>query len=162
MSDLFHEDVPEQFIGDVLDVIETCSHHTFILLTKRAWRLPTVRVWPTNVWLGVTAENQEEYDRRSEQLLVRSAKASVKWLSAEPLLGPIVLDDVGRSRLGWVVVGGESGPGARMPSARWVVSLRDQCVEARVPFFFKQWGGTNKKATGRLLHGQVWNEYPEP
>lgn len=158
MSDLFHEDVPTQFILKVISVIRRASWHQFQVLTKRSARLveldPPIS-WPDNLWLDVTVEN-EQYVPRIDHL--RQTHAKVKFLSLEPLLGPMPNLDV--AGLDWVIVGGESGPGARIMREEWVVDLRDCCVEAGVAFFFKQWGGVNKKEAGRLLQGAIWNELP--
>lgn len=159
MSDLFNHKVPYQFANDVVDVARRAPQHTFIFLTKRSDRLRLVPSWPINCWVGVSAENQECYDARIHHLA--RVKAKVRWVSCEPLLGPIDLGKLGRTKLDWVVVGGESGPGARPPYVPWVTWLRDQCVPAGISFFFKQWGGPNKKATGRLLHGREWMQWPD-
>lgn len=157
MSDLFHPDVPEQFIGRVFDVMEEASHHQFQVLTKRperalelAPRLP----WPENVWMGTSVESQL-YTRRIDML--RQIRAQVRFLSCEPLLGPLTLDLRG---IHWVIVGGESGPGARPMLPEWVTSIRDQCHNADVAFFFKQWGGVHKSKTGRKLEGRTYDEMP--
>ncbi len=158
MSDLFHEDVPLEFIQKVFDTMTKASWHTFQVLTKRSDRLLELDkelVWPGNVWMGVSVENQA-YTFRIDHL--RQTNAKTKFLSLEPLLGPLTnLDLFG---IHWVIVGGESGPGARPIQQSWVVSIRDQCQEANVPFFFKQWGGTNKKKSGRELDGRTWDELP--
>lgn len=157
MSDLFHEEVPVDFIQSVFDTITRCGRHTFQILTKRAERLAELAPslpWPRNLWMGVTVENQSCV-RRIDYL--RSTDAAVKFVSAEPLLGSL---EINLDGLDWLIVGGESGPGARPMEARWVRDLRDTCRAAGVPFFFKQWGGVNKKAAGRLLDGQVWEEMP--
>jgi len=170
MSDLFHDDVPDDFIRSVFEVMQQASLHTFQVLTKRAERMADLLTrpdWPLppNVWVGVTAENQAMADRRIPHLL-RIHRASVRFISAEPLLGPIDLDracctfDQYAVGIDWVIVGGESGPGARPMQPEWVRDIRDQCQAAGVPFFFKQWGGTNKKKTGRLLDGRTWDEMP--
>jgi protein gp37 len=157
MSDLFHQDVPEAFIQRVFDVMRAAHWHTFQVLTKRAERLleldPTI-AWPENVWMGVSVETQE-YAFRVEHL--RSTRANTKFLSLEPLLGPLTLDLRG---IHWVIVGGESGPKARPMQEAWVQSIRGQCQRQRVPFFFKQWGGVRKKRNGRLLDGRTWDEMP--
>jgi protein gp37 len=158
MSDLFHDKVPEAFIRQVFDVMRRASWHTFQVLTKRAERMETLGRkldWPPNVWMGVSVETPK-YLYRLDHL--RRTPARVRFISFEPLLealGEINLDD-----LHWVIVGGESGPGARPMDAAWVTEIRDQCLAARVPFFFKQWGGTNKKKAGKLLEGRIWNEMP--
>jgi protein gp37 len=158
MSDLFHEDVPLLFILDVFDVMRQASWHDFQILTKRSARLlelsPELE-WPQNVWMGVSVENPD-YMFRIDHL--RSTGASVKFLSLEPLLGP--LPNLDLSGIDWVIVGGESGPMARPIDKAWVVDIRDQCQQAAVPFFFKQWGGVKKKKAGRLLDGRTWDELP--
>ena len=158
MSDLFHEDVPQEFIQAVFDVMRRASWHTFQVLTKRSKRLLELDGkinWPMNVWLGVTVEN-EDYTLRIEHL--KNIGAHVRFLSLEPLLGP--LSNLDLNKIDWVIVGGESGPGARQILEEWVLDICEQCLSAEVPFFFKHWGGTNKKKTGRILRGQTWNEMP--
>ncbi len=158
MSDLFHEDIPLSFILEVFNVMRRASWHDFQILTKRSERLSELNSkleWPKNVWMGVSVENAD-YTFRIQHL--RSTGASVKFLSLEPLLGPIPsLDLLG---IDWVIVGGESGPMARPIDKAWVADIRDQCQQAMVPFFFKQWGGTKKKKAGRLLDGRTWDELP--
>ena len=159
MSDLFHEDVPLDFIQRVFDIMRRAHWHQFQILTKRAERLlelDPLLAWPSNAWMGVTME-QADYACRVDRL--RRTHAAVKFLSLEPLLGPIPSLDL--EGIHWVVVGGESGPGARPMDPKWATDLRDQCLAARVPFFFKQWGGVNKKKAGRLLEGRTWDEMPE-
>lgn len=159
MSDLFHEDVPLDFVLQVFDVMRRAHWHTFQVLTKRAGRLEELSAqiaWPENVWMGVSVENRG-YTFRIEHL--RRTGAAVKFLSLEPLLGPLGRLDLGGIQ--WVIVGGESGPGARPLDEAWVVDVRDQCALAQVPFFFKQWGGVHKKKSGRLLEGRTWNEMPK-
>jgi protein gp37 len=159
MSDLFHEDVPLDFIQRVFDVMRQVHWHQFQILTKRSERLlelDPLFAWPSNVWMGVTVE-QADYAYRIDHL--RRTHAAIKFLSLEPLLGPIPSLDL--EGIHWVVVGGESGPGARPMDPKWATDLRDQCLAARVPFFFKQWGGVNKKKAGRLLEGRTWDEMPE-
>ncbi len=158
MSDLFHEDVPVHFIQRVFDVMRECPHHTFQVLTKRSDRLVSISgelTWSENIWMGVSVENSD-YKYRIGDL--GRCGAHVKFLSLEPLIG-----DVGRMRLDgidWAIAGGESGPGARHMEPSWVRSIRDQCVTSGVAFHFKQWGGVNKKKTGRLLDGRTWDELP--
>jgi len=159
MSDMFHKDVPLWFIKKSFDVMRSASWHQFQILTKRAERLlelsPTID-WPDNVWMGVSVE-QQDYTRRIDAL--RQTGAVVKFVSMEPLLGPLSrLDLLG---IDWVIVGGESGPGARRMEEDWVLGIKTQCLTARVPFFFKQWGGFNKKKAGRLLQGRTWDELPK-
>jgi len=158
MSDLFHEDVPSVFIQSAFDVMRRASWHVFQILTKRSDRLllesPDLD-WPPNVWMGVSVETKD-YGFRMDHLRMTGAK--VKFISFEPLLGSI--DDVDLAGIDWAIVGGESGPHSRAVREDWVLSLRDQCQAACVPFFFKQWGGTQKKRTGRLLEGRTWDELP--
>jgi len=160
MSDLFHEDVPDGFIGDVFDVMVRADWHRFQVLTKRAARLAAmapVLPWPDNVWMGVTVENSD-CTHRIEKL--RHAPAAVRFLSLEPLLGSLPGLDL--TDIDWVIVGGESGPGARPMKKAWALEIRDQCRRANVPFFFKQWGGVNKKKAGRVLSGKTWDQMPAP
>jgi protein gp37 len=159
MSDLFHPEVPLEFIEQVFTVMADTPQHTYQILTKRSQRLSKVAPkldWPDNVWMGVSIENQD-YAFRADHL--RTVPAAVRFLSLEPLLGPVCisLDEVG-----WLIVGGESGGGARPVDAEWVRSIRDECVDAGVPFFFKQWGGRTPKSGGRTLDGRIWDEYPVP
>lgn len=158
MSDLFLKDVPVAFIKKVFDVMNRAHWHTFQVLTKRADRLLELSPelpWKQNIWMGVTVENAD-YTHRIDCL--RNTGAYVKFLSIEPLLGP--MPRLNLEGLDWVIVGGESGPGARPMSSEWVLDIRDQCSKAQVPFFFKQWGGTRKKQAGRLLEGRTWDEMP--
>jgi protein gp37 len=158
MSDLFHEDVPEGFIRRVFEVMGEADWHIFQVLTKRAQRLAELAPrlpWPSNVWQGVSVENQRYAARIGELVKV---PAAVRFLSVEPLLGPITglpLDGID-----WVIVGGESGPGHRPMQPEWVRGIRDQCATAGIAFFFKQWGGRTPKSGGRLLDDQEWNEMP--
>jgi protein gp37 len=158
MSDLFHQDVPLAYIQRVFEVMQRAHWHRFQVLTKRAERLAALNAhleWAPNVWMGVSVETSA-YRHRID--LLRSTNAHVKFLSLEPLLGPLPNLDLGD--IDWVIVGGESGPRARPMDPAWVTDLRDQCLTASVPFFFKQWGGVNKKRAGRELEGQTWNEMP--
>lgn len=158
MSDLFHEDVPIKFIDQIFDVMRRASWHRFQILTKRSRRLAELSPlidWPMNVWMGVSVENNR-YRQRIDDL--KRSGAIIKFLSLEPLLGP--LPELNLKGIDWVIVGGESGPGARPIREGWVVDIREQCLHANVPFFFKQWGGVNKKKNGRLLEGKVWDEMP--
>jgi protein gp37 len=158
MSDLFHKDVPAEFIQQVFATMRQASWHRFQILTKRSDRLAEMSRdidWPPNVWMGVSVESAE-YAFRIDHL--RRVGAKVRFLSIEPLLGPIPHLDL--RDIHWVIVGGESGPGARRMSEQWVIGIREQCVAASVPFFFKQWGGVNKKKTGRELQGRTWDEMP--
>jgi protein gp37 len=158
MSDLFHENVPLEFIREVFSTMASTPQHTYQVLTKRAERVASLSselVWPSNVWLGVSVEN-EDFEWRIDCL--RRTSAAVKFLSLEPLLGP--LDNLNLTNVDWAIAGGESGPGARPMNAEWVRSIRDQCNAANVAFHFKQWGGVNKKKTGRVLDGRTWDEFP--
>ena len=158
MSDLFHEDVPLDFIQSVFTAMRQAKQHIFQVLTKRAERpveLSPVLDWPENVWMGVTVESRNYQDRID---CLRKTGAGIKFLSLEPLL-----DDIGELDLfgiDWVIVGGESGPGARPMAIGWVRSVRDQCLDQQVLFFFKQWGGVNKKKAGRILDGRTWDQMP--
>jgi protein gp37 len=158
MSDLFHEDIPDEFILRVFDVMRQASWHRFQVLTKRVERLaalaPRLR-WPENVWMGATVEN-DECRYRIDAL--RRLPAVVKFLSMEPLLSAV--PDMDLEGIGWVIVGGESGPGARPMSKEWVEDIQRQCLRRGIPFFFKQWGGVNKKTAGRLLNGRKYDEIP--
>jgi protein gp37 len=158
MSELFHEDAPDDFIFRVFDVMRRASWHLFQVLTKRSDRLlklsPKID-WPDNVWMGVSVE-RADYISRIDHL--RQTGAKLRFLSLEPLLGP--LEDLNLDGIHWVIVGGESGPGARSLEKTWVTDIRDQCVAARVPFFFKQWGGVFKSRNGRTLGGRTWEEMP--
>ena len=159
MSDLFHEDVPLEFIQQVFDVMTHASWHTFQILTKRAERLADLAPllnWPENVWMGVTVENAACAGRIDN---LRRVSAATRFLSLEPLLSP--LPNLDLDGIDWVIVGGESGPGARPMAEPWATDLRDQCRRARVPFFFKQWGGKNKKKAGRILEGKTWDQMPQ-
>jgi protein gp37 len=158
MSDLFHEHVPLEFVQQVFRTMEETPRHTYQVLTKRAERaeeLSGVLPWPGHVWLGVSVENAD-YQWRIDHL--RRTAAAVKFLSIEPLIGP--LDNLDLEGIDWVIVGGESGPGARPMQIEWVRWIRDQCRHHGVAFHFKQWGGTNKKRAGRLLDGRTWDELP--
>jgi protein gp37 len=166
LSDLFHPDVPWHFISFVYNTMEATPQHVYQVLTKRAermrefldWRYSYVNSPPAHIWHGVSAENQRMLRERGEQL--RRTRSAIKFISAEPLLGPLNLD-FELPLLNWVIVGGESGPRVRPMSPDWVRSIRDQCVKKRVPFFFKQWGGPTPKSGGRLLDGRIWDEMPE-
>ncbi|WP_438027017.1 DUF5131 family protein [Sorangium sp. So ce233] len=158
MSDLFHKDVPLEYIRRVFDVMQRAYWHCFQVLTKRSERLAELSgklPWPENVWMGVSVES-EKYVFRIDHL--RATGAKVKFLSLEPLLGPLANLDL--SQMDWVIVGGESGPKSRAMDPAWVVDIRNQCGQAGVPFFFKQWGGKNKKKAGRDLEGRTWDEMP--
>ncbi|MBI4683079.1 MAG: phage Gp37/Gp68 family protein [Nitrospirae bacterium] len=158
MSDLFLKDVPFDFIKKVFDVMSKAHWHTFQVLTKRSERLIELNhalPWAVNIWMGVTVESKD-YTHRIDDL--RNSGAYIKFLSIEPLLGP--LPELNLEGIDWVIAGGESGPGARPMNPDWVSDIRNQCQTARVPFFFKQWGGTRKKKAGRLLEGRTWDEMP--
>ncbi|MDY7010926.1 MAG: phage Gp37/Gp68 family protein [Planctomycetota bacterium] len=158
MSDLFHEDVPTDFILRVFNVMTLARRHVFQVLTKRSENLLSLDSqlsWTKNIWMGVSVENAD-YTYRIDDL--RRTGAAVKFLSLEPLLG--ALPDLDLSGIDWVIVGGESGPHARPMNESWVLDIRDQCEEADVPFFFKQWGGINKKKAGRMLDNRTWDDMP--
>jgi len=159
MSDLFHEEIPIEFIQDIFSVMNENNRHTFQILTKRSERLQELAPllnWSENIWIGVTIESNN-YVARSDAL--RSVNASVKFLSLEPLLGPV--PDLELDGIDWVIVGGESGPRARPMEEEWVLDIKDKCKNQDVAFFFKQWGGVNKKKAGRLLQGKTWDNYPK-
>jgi protein gp37 len=160
MSDLFHKNVPDIYIQQVFDVMTRCPQHQFQILTKRSNRLRAMSsagllTWPSNVWMGVSVEDQRRVRRATDLAMV---PAAVRFLSVEPLLGPI--ENLPLDGIHWVIVGGESGPGARHMEPDWVDGVLDQCRRAAVPFFFKQWGGVQKHRTGRLLAGRTWDEMP--
>lgn len=158
MSDLFHEDVPTDFILRIFEIMRQADWHRFQILTKRSSRLlelDHILPWSPNIWMGVTVENADCVFRIDD---LRRSGAAVKFLSLEPLLGPISNLDL--TAIDWVIVGGESGVGARPMERSWVVEIRDRCRDASVPFFFKQWGGVNKKKAGRELDGRIWSEMP--
>jgi protein gp37 len=158
MSDLFWEKVPEEFIKRVFGIMGSAYWHTFQILTKRSKRLLKLKPhlkWTTNIWMGVSVENSD-YTFRIDHL--RETGANIKFLSLEPLLGPV--PNLNLQGINWVIVGGESGPGARYMDPMWVIDIRNQCQNAKVPFFFKQWGGAKKKKAGRELEGRTWDEMP--
>ena len=158
MSDLFHRSVPADFITRAFSVMAAAHWHTFQVLTKRGGRLAqmdSLLPWQENIWMGVSVETSD-YTSRIDDL--RRTSAMVKFLSLEPLLGP--LHGLELRGIDWVIVGGESGPRARPMNPEWVRDIRDQCVLAGVPFFFKQWGGVQKKRNGRELDGRTWDEMP--
>ena len=158
MSDLFHEDVPLGFILDVFDTMTKAGQHHFQVLTKRSQRLAKLSCeiqWPKNVWMGVSVESQD-YTFRIDDL--RQTGANVKFLSLEPLIE--ALPNLDLAYIDWVIVGGESGPQSRPMQEEWVIDIRDQCQQTDVPFFFKQWGGRNKKREGRTLEGKTWDGWP--
>lgn len=160
MSDLFHKNIPLGYIQRVFKVMNECSWHQFQILTKRPER--TLReaeqlTWTSNIWMGTSVEDARVADRIAK---LRRVPATIRFLSLEPLLGP--LPNLPLDGIHWVIVGGESGPKARPIEIDWVVDIQKQCHASRVPFFFKQWGGTNKKKAGRLLNGEIWDELPRP
>lgn len=158
MSDMFHKDVPLEFIQTAFDTMNRAHWHRFQVLTKRSERLAEISPqlqWAPNIWMGVSVETQDYVSRIDD---LRSTNAHIKFLSLEPLLGP--LKKLNLKGIHWAIVGGESGPGARPMEEQWVIDIRNQCVKAKVPFFFKQWGGVNKKKTGRLLDGRTWDDLP--
>ena len=158
MSDLFHEAIPDDFIKQVFDVMAKADWHVFQILTKRAKRLEALAAqlpWPENIWQGVSVES-EEYTWRIRHL--QEVPAAVRFISVEPLLGPI--SRLPLKGINWVIVGGESGPRFRVAQPIWVRSIRDQCLRTKVPFFFKQWGGFTSKAGGRQLDGRLWSQLP--
>lgn len=158
MSDLFHESIPFEFIDRVFDTMRRCPQHTFQILTKRSERLRQIASelpWPPNVWMGVSVENSAVVKRIHD---LQTVPAHVRFLSCEPLLGP--LDALPLHGIHWVIVGGESGPRARPMREEWVLSILEQCKQQQVAFFFKQWGGVRKGRTGRLLNNRTYDEYP--
>jgi len=158
MSDLFHRDVPESYILDVFRVMRAAHWHFFQILTKRSDRLAVLSSkieWAPNIWMGVSVESEKYFPRIDD---LRNTGAYIKFLSLEPLLE--ALPHLELQNIGWVIVGGESGPGARIMNKEWVMQIRDNCLEHGVPFFFKQWGGVNKKRAGRKLDGKFWNQMP--
>ena len=159
MSDLFHERIPLEFIQRVFEVMNDNPQHVFQVLTKRAERLLELHTqlkWTHNIWMGVSVENDKTRDRID---CLRQTQARVKFLSLEPLLGP--LKNLNLDYIDWVIVGGESGHKPRKMSPDWVLGIHEQCIEKKVAFFFKQWGGKNKKANGRILNGRTYDEMPE-
>ena len=158
MSDLFHDDIPLAYIQRVFATMRDCAHHTFQVLTKRSERLAELAPrlpWPNNVWMGVSVEDARVIHRVAD---LQTVPAAVRFLSLEPLIGP--LDALPLNGIHWAIVGGESGPRARPLRKEWVTSIFRQCRAARVPFFFKQWGGVRKDLTGRELNGRIYNEMP--
>jgi len=158
MSDLFHARVPLDFVRQVFAVIADTPQHTYQVLTKRSARLPKIAAkldWPPNLWMGVSIEHSDTLFRADH---LRAVPATVRFLSCEPLLGP--LDGLDLAGIDWVIAGGESGPDHRPLDTAWVTAIRDACVSAEVPFFFKQWGGRTPKAGGRELDGRIWNQMP--
>jgi protein gp37 len=158
MSDLFHARVPVAFIERVFTVMTNTPQHTYQVLTKRSSRLQKLAArldWPSNLWMGVSVEDNDALYRVND---LRCVPAAVRFLSCEPLLGP--LEGLGLEGIGWVIAGGESGTGHRPLDVAWVTSIRDRCIEADVPFFFKQWGGRTPKEGGRELEGRRWDQMP--
>ena len=158
MSDLFHNDVPVEFIQKVFDVMKSAHWHQFQVLTKRSERLAElspILEWADNIWMGVSVENNDYVNRIDD---LRKTGAAIKFLSLEPLLGH--LSNLNLEGISWVIVGGESGPNSRKMEYEWVSEIKDQCQNAQVPFFFKQWGGVNKKKNGRLLDNVTWDGMP--
>jgi protein gp37 len=159
MSDLFHEDVPITFIQSVFKVMNECPQHIFQILTKRAHILSEYSrylSWSDNIWMGVTVENNSLYSRID---YLRHIPAHIKFLSLEPLLSG--MPKMNLDNIEWVIVGGESGSKARPVKEDWIMDIKDQCAEKGIPFFFKQWGGKNKKVAGKLLKGKLYNEFPK-
>jgi len=159
MSDMFHKDVPIEYIQQVFKVMNENSQHTFQVLTKRSERLLTINSelkWTKNIWMGVSVEDENVTDRIND---LRKTKAKIKFLSLEPLIGP--LNNLNLKKMDWVIVGGESGFTPRPMKEKWVNDIRIQCKKQSVPFFFKQWGGKNKKKAGRLLNGRTYDEMPK-
>ncbi|MDK9709012.1 MAG: phage Gp37/Gp68 family protein [Desulforhopalus sp.] len=158
MGDMFHEKIPLEYIQHVFQTMVRAERHIFQVLTKRSSRMIELAQhlpWPKNVWLGVTIESAK-YCYRADNL--RKSSAKIKFLSIEPMIGPFT--ELSLVDIDWVIVGGESGPQARAIEKEWPLAVRDKCVNSNVPFFFKQWGGRNKKKAGRLLEGQVWDQFP--
>ena len=158
MSDLFHPKVPANFVEQVFEVMAATPQHTYQILTKRPKRArQLLRGWPPtpNVWLGVSIEEDSQVDRAE---ILREVPAAIRFLSCEPLLGPLPSLDL--TDIDWVIVGGESGPDFRPMQAEWAASLRNRCLEASIPFFFKQWGGRTPRSGGRQLDGRTWDEFP--
>ncbi|HEX5243547.1 MAG TPA: phage Gp37/Gp68 family protein [Tepidisphaeraceae bacterium] len=159
MSDVFHERVPLGYAKEIFDVMASCPQHTFQLLTKRPERAAGFAAefsWPNNVWMGTSIEDERVLHRVDA---LRSIPARLRFLSCEPLIGP--LNGLSLENIHWVIVGGESGPGARPMEEAWVLQIKSLCAKNDVPFFFKQWGGVNKKAKGRKLQGKEWNHWPK-
>jgi protein gp37 len=160
MSDLFHEDIPDEYVARVFDVMARADWHVFQVLTKRHERLAALAPelpWPSNVWMGVSIENRRFVHRAD---FLREVPAAVRFISAEPLLGP--LDGLDLDEIDWLIAGGESGPRHRRVRIEWLRELRDRCSGEGVAFFFKQWGGRTPKSGGRLLDGRAWDEMPAP
>jgi protein gp37 len=159
MSDLFHKDIPDEFIISVFHVMNKANWHKFQVLTKRPERVLELNnklEWTANIWMGTSVESEEYVSRIN---LIRETSANIKFLSLEPLLGP--LPDLNLKKIDWVIVGGESGFKARPMKPEWVLDIKAQCELSNTPFFFKQWGGKNKKKAGRLLEGRTWDNMPK-
>jgi protein gp37 len=160
MTDLFHEDIPFDYLLEIFKTMQRAHWHVFQILTKRENRLAELYrhlPWPENVWMGVTVESSKEVGRMN---ILREVPAAIRFVSIEPLLGPI--PDFLPEGIDWIIVGGESGPRARPMEPYWVIEIRNKCIKNKIPFFFKQWGGVNKKKSGRLLEGKYWDECPVP
>lgn len=159
MSDLFHAKVPLAFVQDIFDVIRETPQHTYQALTKRSHRMARIAdqlSWPPNLWMGVSVEDADVVNRIDH---LRATPAAVRFLSCEPLLGPLA--NLNLAGIDWVIAGGESGPNHRPMDSAWVEDIRDQCAEHNVPFFFKQWGGRTAKQNGRTLAGRTWDSMPK-
>jgi len=162
MSDLFHKNIPDDFVDQVFDTMEQANHHTFQVLTKRSSRMRNYinrrysgNLAPRHIWLGTSVEDGTKKSRIRH---IADMAATVRFLSLEPLIGPV--GELELSGIHWVIVGGESGPKSRPIKEKWVTDIRDQCNDANVAFFFKQWGGLRPKSNGRELEGEIWGEYP--
>ena len=158
MSDLFHEEVPIEFIKSIFEIMNKADWHIFQILTKRTKRLIEIDKdveWTENIWMGTTIEDSNVKDRLLD---LKRVPALYKFISFEPLLSSINIIDL--TGIDWVIVGGESGPNARLMKKEWVLEIKKKCELLNIPFFFKQWGGVNKKKNGRLLNGKIWNEMP--
>lgn len=158
MSDLFHKDVPPEFIHKIFEVMRKADRHIFQFLTKRSERmleLAPLLVWPENVWAGVTVESSKYYSRLED---LHQVPAAIRYVSVEPMLGP--MPDFPMEGIDWIILGGESGPGARAMKKSWVVEMRNRCAQYNIPFFFKQWGGFNRQETGCMLDGKYYQEMP--
>jgi len=159
MSDLFHKEIPFEYIAQIFSVMNRAEYHIFQILTKRPKRLVQLSKklnWTENIWMGVTVENDKFVSRIDD---LRKIDAKIKWLSLEPLLGPI--ENIKLKNIDWVVVGGESGPGARPIKEEWILDIKKQCNAQDAAFFFKQWGGIHKKKTGRVLRGKTYSDMPK-
>jgi protein gp37 len=158
MSDLFHEEIPLDFIKRVFQTMNRCPHHTFQILTKRSKRLAELSEslnWTKNIWMGVTVEDNSSIFRVDD---LGKCNASIKFVSCEPLIGEIHFKSL--RNIDWVIVGGETGPNARPMKREWAIAIRDLCLEKGIPYFFKQWGGSKKKKNRRVLDGRIWSQMP--